>query len=288
MILLAGGAGSFVLACHIHAVHSHPGMPAAQRGAATAFLGESRMGLAGHCYEVADLYFHRGVPHRDAEGISGTWFQQLLARTSPAAHVHLNGQDVRELLPWLRLATRMDPHNVDTILVAAFWLATDAARPDLAQQMLQNAQVDNPFDYEIQLERARIFLRMDEVPRARDALEAALTFWPGRHDADSRDARHDRARILLYRAMIHEVDGEPRAAIAGLREILTIHPDWRFLLERIETLERGEAPALVAPGVWNNLLQKDSNAHMLCHREHADASRDGHDDHDDAAPGALP
>ena len=90
MILLAGGAGSFVLACHIHAVHSHPGMPAAQRGAATAFLGESRMGLAGHCYEVADLYFPRGVPHRDAAQAGITHIFNLghgISQFTPPEHV---------------------------------------------------------------------------------------------------------------------------------------------------------------------------------------------------------
>jgi tetratricopeptide (TPR) repeat protein len=274
LLLLVGSA--FALSCQIHA-RTPPASHPEHRSAGAVLLGESRLGISGYFYEMADLYFHRGVAHEHEEAIHDTWFQARLAELRPSAHVHAEGQASREVIPWLRLATLMNPDNVDFILVAAFWLHHEAGERDLAQKLLKDAQVNNPFEYEIQLERGRLYLYEGDVARARGCFDAALAFWPSDIDPAHEDARHDRARILLYRSLIHEVDGQPEQAIAGLRDILEMFPERAHLQDRIDTLERGDEPSLLGASVWNNLLQSEDEGTMLCNAE--DEEEHVHDEH---------
>ncbi len=217
------------------------------------------------------------MAHEHDEAIHDTWFQKRLAELRPSVHLHAEGQASREIIPWLRLATTMNPHRVDFILLAAFWLRHEAGEPELAEDLLKEAQVHNPFQYEIQLERGRLQLYQSNVAKARDCFDAALAFWPSGLDPSHKDIRQDRARILLYRSLIHEVDSEPEQAVAGLREILDMFPERSHLQDRIETLERGDKPSLLGASVWNNLLQSEDEGTMLC--DAADVEEDAHGEH---------
>jgi tetratricopeptide (TPR) repeat protein len=273
MIVVAIG-GAFALSCQIQARMTPP-PDGAHASAGAALLGESRLGLSSYFHEMADLYFHCGVEHTRHEAIHGTWFQQRLAALRPSLHKHTDRQASREIVAWLRLATAMNPHDVDMVLLAAFWLHHEVGERELAQQMLKDAQVANPFDYEIQMERGRLYLYDGDVSAARGRFDAALAFWPGALLPDDDTTRHDRARLLLYRSLIHEVEGERSEAVAGLREILLLFPERTHLRNRIATLESGAEPALLGHRVWNNLLQSEDERSMLCETD-ADHPEDAH------------
>ncbi|MBT3296954.1 MAG: hypothetical protein HN919_01600 [Verrucomicrobia bacterium] len=272
LVVLVGGA--FALSCQIQA-RMTPQPKDAPASAGAALLGESRLGLASYFHEMADLYFHCGVAHTRHEAIHDTWFQKRLTALRPSLHKHADRQAAREIVAWLRLAATMNPHDVEIVLLAAFWLHHEVGERELAQQMLKEAQVANPFDYEIQMERGRLYLYGGDVAAARARFDAALAFWPGARAPDNDTARHDQARLLLYRSLIHEVDGERREAIAGLREILLLFPERTHLENRIATLESGAEPALLGGHVWNNLLQSEDERSMLCETD-ADDTKAAH------------
>jgi len=161
-------------------------------------------------------------------------------------------------MPWLRLATIMNPHDVRIYLDAAFWLAHEAARPDIAEKVLLEAQVNNPFNYQIQTDRGRIFLMQHNMENAKTAFDAGLAFWPGREDKDTFECRNNKARLLLYRAMLHEADGNLAEAVSCLREILKLFPERKELLDRIKDLKEGKEPSLLASKVWSDMLKHDT------------------------------
>jgi len=261
MTLLIGGA--FALSCHIMA-RTPPLRSNEEHSAGAALLGESRLGVGLYFYEMADLYFHCGVGHATHEGIEDTWFQERLHVLRPSLHQHAEGQSSREIVPWLLMAAKMNPHALDLILVGAFWLHHEAGELAMAQQLLIEAQIANPYQYEIQLERGRLYLHMGNVAAARDRFNAALAFWPSDRPPDDPAARNDKARLLLYRSLVHEVEGEKDQAIAALRESLRLYPERVHLEERIATLEAGDEPALLGPHIWNNLLQSEGKRSILC------------------------
>jgi len=228
------------------------------------------MALSGNLYMTADLYFHRGVGHTVNLAFRNDFFQRLKGSASPSLHTHLARYDVSEMMPWLRLATRLNPQDVETYLVTAFWLAKESGRPDLAIELLTEAQVENPFDYRIQLEKGRIHLKQKNYHAAADALDAAIAFWPSGFP-DNRDTRFDRASALLYRAMIDELSGETDSAVARLSEIVQLFPERQEIRLRIDALRSGRQPSHLAAGVITDSLAFEDSERTTCHRE------DGHE-----------
>ena len=74
---------------------------------------------------------------------------------APERHVHLDGENSAETLPWFWAAVRADPHNVDawtTALYVADKMMKDKA---LARRVLEDAKAKNPYSLEIAFAEAR-------------------------------------------------------------------------------------------------------------------------------------
>jgi hypothetical protein len=89
---------------------------------AERWLGASRVAIGNSFFEEADNYFHKGVGHVQKKAFSNDLFQMLKAEIEPSVHVHPEGVEVSEIMPWLRFTTEMDPNNVDAYLTTAYWL----------------------------------------------------------------------------------------------------------------------------------------------------------------------
>ena len=97
---------------------------------AERLLGASRVAFGNSFFEEADNYFHKGVGHVHQKAFSNDLFQMLKAEIEPSVHVHPEGVEVSEIMPWLRFTTEMDPNNVDAYLTTAYWLEDSIRRPD--------------------------------------------------------------------------------------------------------------------------------------------------------------
>jgi len=273
MGVIVGSTGAFVLSCRLSTLPAAGHERVGRQSLAGALASESRLALSGHFYEMADLYFHCGVEHIRDRAFEDSIWQRTMELISPVAHVHRDGQSVKEIMPWLWMAIRADPHNVQTYLVAAYWLANEADRPDLALSVLDEARWQNPGNCEIQIERGRICLALRRIEAATHAFDAALAFWPGHQDPADQSARHERATALLYRALLHELAGENDAAVRALQEHLSLFPDRTHIAERIRALEKGEAPSRLASEFLDDILRKYQDA------ESARADEEDGEDH---------
>jgi len=253
------------LTARINSLHPEAG-PSVVR----ALLGESRLALSGHFYEVADVYFHKGVEHTLRRAFENDFFQRIAGEVSPRRHAHIGGQAIKEIMPWLRLATRMDPRNVEIYLVAAFWLAGDAGRPDLAHEVLREAKCNNRFNYRLQLEDGRIYLRERRMEEAKRAFDAGLAFWPSDEQPDSNEALLGKANILLHRALLHEAENEIDEAVAALQEILSIFPERTHLNARIVALKEDRQPSVLASRLWSDMLQQHQELRSACSRDYSE------------------
>lgn len=235
--LLWGAA--FTLACRLegHAAYRLPeGFSFMDR-----VFGVSRRAFSDSFFEEADNYFHQGVKHIRPKAFSNSWFIAVHRAISPTAHRHAEGIEAREILPWLQFAIRSDPRNVTAYLTTAYWLSTTMRRPDAADRLLIEAQMANPGDYRVLLERARIAFRARDDQKAARLFDAAIRLWREDGVTDPEEARADRARMLSLRAFLYEISGDAARALEMFREALRFDPDNAALAERVAAMERGES-----------------------------------------------
>ncbi len=241
------------LACRLDRVWAAE-VPDASSGAAARLLGESRRSLSGDLYMEGDVFLHRGGHYVESTAFSNRFFQRIGAIMAPRQHLHVQGAQAAEVLPWLRLATSADPHNVEAWMASVFLAETAAGRIDVAADILAEARAANPRDYRLPLEQARLLMRRHTWDRAARELATAQRLWPNPAASDDEDARLDRAEMLTYRGYLLELGGELYEAVRFYRQAQELYPERVELAVRADCLSRRLAPAVDIRTALNNVF----------------------------------
>ena len=242
---------------------------------AERLLGASRVAFGKSFFEEADNYFHKGVGHVHQKAFSNDLFQTLKAAIEPSGHVHPRRVEVSEIMPWLRFTTEMDPHNVDAYLTTAYWLEGSIRRPDVAEAVLREAQMNNPKDYRVINERAKMLFGTGNDGKAALFLDAAIKLWPGDQDPEDQQAQIDLAQMLSYRAFLFELKGDRGQALDLFKKAYARMPNNNALEQRIHALERGEDFSRKI-GMSGRVFLRAA----MCAREGADHDHDDEGEHD--------
>src|ERR1019366_6932595 len=146
-------------------------------------LGDSRRLFANQFYVKADAYYHSGYypsMFDDNDAFGRNFF--------PDRHTHLDGggpadnlggsDEVREILPWLKLSADLDPDNVQTYTVTAFWLRERMNNVKEADAMLHEGLRNCPDSYDILFELGRLYSESyHDQERARNVWELGVRKW---------------------------------------------------------------------------------------------------------------
>lgn len=257
LTVIATFAGAFTLGCFL--IAAAPIETPEGGGVTDLLFGSSRQALSADLYEEADTFFHRGVPHHARHVAMDTWIERLHDVISPEEHRHAEGQASAEIIPWLKLATEADPHNIDAWLVSAYWLETGLDRADLAEQTLREAQRHNPGDYCVLLDRARLCIRTGRFETAGNVLDAALSRWPGGLDPNDRQSLLDKAELLCDRGFLDEMAGHTNAAVTAFKNMLAIFPERTYIEKRMHVLEAGGQPAESARALLEQRVKRSAH-----------------------------
>ena len=169
-------------------------------------LGDGRQMIADRLLGKADAYFHNGKypsifelnaqkeenhmvatasGHEDhdedeheAPPAAHDWIEAFGQNFMPNKHVHLEGGNEREMLPWLQMSIELDPHEVQTYLTAAYFLGDRLGKVDEAEKLLRQGLKANPNSPD--LLNALAHLEFDErhdLNRAHFIWMAALRRW---------------------------------------------------------------------------------------------------------------
>lgn len=279
LVLAVLWAAAFSLACELHA---YPLMPAlVGEPVISRLLGSSRSAFSEDSILRADEYFHRGIGHVHPRAITNDLLQAWMRDIRPHGHVHTEGAELRQIMPWLSLSIRLDPHNVDAYLTTAYWLRTALGSVEQADRLLVEAQRNNPGDYRVLNERARLcFGRADDATAA-GLLDSALRLWPSRQDPQDQQTRIDKAQMLSYRAFLLELRGEREKAGRYFREALQLNPESSGLARRVAALERGENMTEADRRVWERVFAREMAAPDEEGEEKRGALTGAHHDHHD-------
>lgn len=214
----------------------------------------SASGDPGHEGEAAGVQTVIRTAADDFRGFIGYLERQVKPYRDPSeGDTHTAGT---EILPWYRLITLSDPHNIRAYLIGAWWLKTEEGRaPREAVKFLDEGIRFNPEAFQLHLTKGYIVQReFGELERALELFEKAAQLavkarpadpkaregdWDEFYDEDARGAA--RMAVLLEK----EIGDRHRAlswAIYYNRQL-----DGDPILERqIEILEKDQAaPALV-------------------------------------------
>lgn len=248
---------------------------------ASRILGRCVNALATAAYDRTDLTFHKGRPTYHERAFSNTAFQVLQREIAPVGHAHMGGEETKEIMSWLRIATLLDPHNVTYHLDAAYWLMSqDVNRPDEARRILLEARAANPESYLVYLGLAQFATKIGDRLLARRNCDRAITLWPkGQSADDEQQTMMDKRELLMLRVLLREMDGDMAGAAADLKEILVMFPQSPLVRARIPVIESGGEPPALAEQRWN-ALRKQEYQHVCEAATGEDAGHNHeHEDH---------
>lgn len=252
----------------------------------SVLIGDSRRMFANHFFIKADVYFHSGYypsifdqqaaskrlhmeegtmgaedEHQDGKGghdehddlpdflkKPANWIDRFGRNFILTEHIHPEkAADEREMLPWLLASARLDPYQVKTYTIAAFWLRTRLHKPDQAERFLREGLKHNPRNPDILFELGRVLYenRQDSV-RARNIWEVALREWERRAAGQKDPDRLLEMQILIHLAHLEEAQGNLGAAIGYLRKLLAVSTNPVVIQQQISELEK-KLPAAPKP-----------------------------------------
>jgi hypothetical protein len=205
-------------------------------------LGDSRRLFANQFYVKADEYYHSGYyptmfddnaafqtthmaadtgavndkNHGDEHGFLGptrNWIDAFGRHFFPDRHTHLDaggpdddlsGSDnVREILPWLKLSADLDPDNVQTYTVTAYWLRERMNNAAEADAVLHEGLRNCPDSYDILFELGRLYYESYHDPnRARNVWELGVRKWQKIYPTLDPEAQKDN-RLIMEQLATH-------------------------------------------------------------------------------------
>jgi hypothetical protein len=251
-------------------------------------FGDSSRIFANAAFIKADAYYHSGyyptifdnneafktphmaedtgavASHNEGEetafmGPPRDWLDAFARRFIPNRHTHLDeggpsddlstSSEVREILPWLDLATEMNPKDIRTYLVISYWLRTSLNQVPEAEHVLRGGLRSNPHDPQLLFELGRIYFdNYHEPDRARSIWEAGLRGWALEKpdvpqserlslDNSNFDDRFVFEQLQVHLAQLEGSLGHSDAAIAHLQQAELASPKSDELQKMIDELK---------------------------------------------------
>lgn len=251
-------------------------------------LGDSSRIFANSAFVEADAYYHSGyyptifdnssafqtphiaedtgdvASHNQGEetsfmGPTRDWIDAFGRNFIPNRHTHLdtggpaddlsNSSKVEEILPWLKLSAELDPEDVRTYVVTAFWL-TRLKQVGAAEQVLRDGLRNNPDNAQLLFELGRIYFEnYHNLAQARNIWEAALRSWarqePGVPQSErlklanaNFDSRFMFEQLQTSLAQLEEKAGNLDAAIARWEQAKLASPEPDNIQKHIDEIRQ--------------------------------------------------
>ncbi len=257
------------------------------------FIGSGQRLFAESFYREADVYYHSGyyptiydnraafqtehigedtgavASHNKGEetGFMGPpldFIDSFGRHFTPNRHTHLDeggpsddlstSYRVAEILPWLKIASKLDPEDVKTYLVMAYWLRSRLNQPAEAERVLREGLRNNPGNPQLLFELGRIDNDVYHDPnRARAVWEGALRSWTEEkpnvpladrlkyNNSENFDDRFMYEQLYEYLADLEKQQTNFNAAIADLQRAKLASPKPEDLQQQIDDLKREQA-----------------------------------------------
>jgi tetratricopeptide (TPR) repeat protein len=240
-------------------------------------FGDGRKLFANHFFTMADVYFHSGYypsifdkgseeqkeiisashgkketeedeKNEDFLGQPKDWMDAFGRNFRITKHTHLEHQNEREMLPWLRLAADLDPQKIETYTVGAYFLREHLGRTEQAEAFLREGMRNNPDSYEILFELGRLYHEVRHDPdRTRNVWQLGLKKFSTLPEKTQKDEKFAYEGFVVNLGRLEEENGNHAAAIEWLRAGQKVSPAPQALQKQIDEIqEKMSAPGTPA------------------------------------------
>ena len=157
-----------------------------------------------------------------------------------------DGSQMREILPWLRIAAELDPNREETYVTGAYWLRKRMDRVAEAEDFLRDGLRANPKSYALTYELARIYDEHHHDPaRARNLYQLSLRYWDRSQRLAPEPDHFMFSQIVAQLAKLERREGQTQRAVFLLRELKKVSPNPAGVEKLIqETLAEAKAAAV--------------------------------------------
>ncbi|MBU0683417.1 MAG: hypothetical protein ABIH85_01550 [Candidatus Omnitrophota bacterium] len=208
-------------------------------------LGEGKSVVSTWSFLQADLYYHGGIRHLSEDGdlhdthdkkpAISAWnvLSRLKDDLSLTEHIHLKGDQIKELLPWLYYSAEIDPHNVQAITTTAYYVADMFAKPEEAINYLRKGLKNNINSWEIYAEMGKVYFRfMDNPAKAVNFLvRAEQLMLKSKHD------KYEERSILTFLAASYVKLGQNENAINTYLRLAELFPKDEAFKKKLDMLK---------------------------------------------------
>jgi tetratricopeptide (TPR) repeat protein len=231
-------------------------------------FGDGRKLLANQFFTMADVYFHSGyypsifdknaeeqkeiisASHGKKESEEDEKKEDFLGRPKDwvdaygrnfriTQHMHLEGGNEREMLPWLRLAADLDPQKIETYTVGAFFLREHLGRTNEAEAFLREGLRNNPDSCEIYFELGRFYRDCPhDLNRARNVWELGVKKFLRLNAKEQKDGKLVIDELLVNLARLEDEAGNYEQAINWFHAAQKVSPAPSALQMQIDAIQK--------------------------------------------------
>jgi len=208
---------------------------------ATGDSGEAAENAHGE--EHGDAADHDHEHEHENDAVSGLfsqpkdWIDAFGREFIPTRHTHLESVRQREMLPWLRLAAELNPNQVETYTVGAYWLRSRMGRVKEAEQFLREGWRANPDSPEILFELGRMYEENYGDPaRAQNLYTLTLKKWQVSEAAKPHPDKFTSIEVTMRLARLHQRQGRIDEAVRYLQMLKTLSPRPEAIQKQIDEL----------------------------------------------------
>lgn len=239
-------------------------------------FGDARKLFANQFFTMADVYFHSGYypsvfdknseeqkeiisashgrkeseedeKKEDFMGRPRDWIDAFGRNFRITQHTHLENNQEREILPWLRLAADLDPQKVDTYTVGAYFLQEHLHRSDQAEAFLREGLRSNPNSCEILFALGRLYNDgFHDRNRARHVWELGVKKFDLLPEDAQKENRLVYEEIVVHLARLEDEAGNYSKSIDWFHAAQKVSPTPQALQDQIDAVQKklnGAVPA---------------------------------------------
>jgi tetratricopeptide (TPR) repeat protein len=166
------------------------------------------------------------------------WIERFGRHFRVTEHKHLQGENTREMLPWLAIAAELNPNQIETYAVASYFLRREMGKTDEAEQFLRRGLRANPESHELLFELGRLYYEnRQDLPRARNIWKLALARWERKEGGQKEPDWLAYDRITVALAHLEREEGNYLEAIKWFEATKAHSPHPEELQKQIDALK---------------------------------------------------